>query len=125
MARVSATEVKSIMDNVTLDNTVIDVYIKGANLLVTDVFSGDTDIGTDLLKEIERWLTAHMIASTRWRLAKRERVGDAEIEYTGTFRQDLSSTPYGQMVKQLDTTGKLENAGKRAASIYAVKQFDD
>ena len=127
MARTTADEVRLIMDNLTeddLSDTIIESYILGANALVTKILGDDTTIGAVLMEDIERWFTAHMIASTRWRVASKEKVGQALVEYTGEWKQDLSSTPYGQMVKQLDITGKMSNIGKRAASIYAVTSFD-
>lgn len=124
MARTTAAEVKEIMDNCTLEDDIVYVYIVAANALVTKILGDDTTIGSVLLEEIERWFTAHMIASTRWRTTTREKIGDASVEYTGEFKQNLSSTPYGQMVMQLDVTGKMGNVGKKAASIHAVTSFD-
>jgi len=125
MARVSPGEVKQIMDGCPLTDPVISAYIISANAIVTKVFSGDIEIGTTLLKEIERWFTAHMIASTSFRTASEEKVGDATIIYTGKWGMGLDSTPYGQMVKQIDVTGKMGRAGKIAASMYAIKSFDE
>lgn len=122
--RTSAAEVKEIMDNCTLDDSIINTYIIGANALVTKILGSDITIGTVLLEEIERWFAAHMIASTRWRTTTKEKVGDASVEYTGMFKENLSSTPYGQMVMQLDITGKMGDVGKKAASIHAIKSFD-
>ena len=67
MARTTATEVKQIMDNCDLDDAIVDVYIVGANALVTSILGDDSTIGATLLSEVEKWMTAHMIASTRWR----------------------------------------------------------
>jgi len=127
MARTTAAEVRLIMDNLTeddLSDTILESYILGANALVTKILGDDTTIGAVLMEDIERWFTAHMIASTRWRTTTKEKVGDASVEYTGQFKEDLSSTPYGQMVKQLDITGKMSNIGKRGANIYAVTSFE-
>lgn len=124
MARVAVHEVRPIMDDCVLDKAVIEAYITGANLLVTKILGDDTTIGSDLLKEIEKWFTAHMIASTTHRSTKKEKLGDASVEYTGQFRENLSSTPYGQMVIQLDSTGKMGSVGKRNVNIHAVKSFD-
>lgn len=119
--RVTATEVKEILDNSTLTDTIVDAYILGANSLVNSALgTGDTA----LLKEIERWMAAHMIASSRERMAQKEGAGGAYIEYTGTSGQELSSTPYGQMVITLDTSGAMASLGLKKASIYAVKSFD-
>ena len=124
MARTTATEVKAIMDNCTVDDTVVDVFIISANAVVTKVFDGDTDIGSTMKEEIERWFTAHMLASTLCRTTITEKIGEVAVKYTGEFRENLSSTPYGQMVLQLDTTGKMANIGKRRASMYAITSFE-
>lgn len=125
MARVSPGEVKQIMDGCTLGDQVINAYIISANALVTEVFTGDTEITTTLLKEIERWFTAHMISSTTFRMGSDEKLGDASITYTGKWGLGLDSTPYGQMVKQIDFTGRMGKVGKLAAKIYAIKSFDE
>lgn len=125
MARVTAAEVKEIMPDLSMEDSQIAPFIAGAELIITKMFANDTTTGTNLLKEIERWFTAHMIASTPfYRQASKERVGDAEIAYTGEFKQDLSSTPYGQMVKTLDTTGKMSNVGKRGITTFTIPSFD-
>jgi hypothetical protein len=124
-ARVTASEVKEIMDNCTLSDTIVDVYITGANALVTAILGDDTTISSTLLMEVERWYAAHMIASTTHRSAVSEKLGDASVKYADTFREGLMSTPYGQMVLQLDTTGKMGAVGMRRATIRAVDSFDD
>ena len=124
MARTTAAEVKAIMDNCTVDDTVVDVFIISANALVTRTLGSDTTIGSTLLEEIERWFTAHMLASTLCRMGTDEKLGEASIKYTGVFKEKLSSTPYGQVVMQLDFTGKMGNVGKKGASITAIKSFD-
>ena len=124
MARTTATEVKEIMDNCTLDDTIVDAYITPANVVVTKVFDGDANIGATLKEEIEKWLAAHMIASTRWRTTTDEKIGEASVRYTGKFGMGLDLTPYGQMVKTLDITGKISRLGKSRAYIYAATSFD-
>lgn len=119
--RATATEVKLILGDTTLSDTIINSYIKGANTLVNSVLG--TDI-TDLLSEIERWFAAHMIAATRERMAKKEKAGTAEIEYLGTFEAGLESTPYGQMVMLLDQTGLMAGLGKRAVRVSAITSFN-
>ena len=124
-ARVTAAEVKQLMDGCTITDAVVDIFILSANELVTAVLGTDTTIGTVLLKEIERWFTAHMLASTLHRTTSEEKLGDAAAKFTGKWGEKLSSTPYGQMVLVLDITGKMSLAGKMGASIYAVKGFDE
>lgn len=124
MIRVTAQEVKDIMSNCTLADSVVEGYITAANALVDGVFTDTSDISTDLLTEIEKWIAAHMIASTKQRTRSSERLGDAAITYTGMWGEGLNSTPYGQMAKALDVTGKLGKLGKTEASIRAAQSFD-
>lgn len=134
MARVTSDEVKAIMDNCPLSTAEVDVYINAANLYINTLFgltnpvedssSGSTS-ETTLYFEIERWLTAHMIASTRFRMTTEEQINDAKIVFAGKFGMGLDSTPYGQMLKILDTTGTLITADKKKASIFAIPQFED
>lgn len=124
--RTTHDEVLEIMDNCTVSHSVIDKLIIAASAVVDQVFLDDDDIGDTLLAEIEKWLTAHMIASTSlYRTTSEEEVGDARAKYTGQWGKKLESTPYGQMVLTLDTTGKMARLGKMAASIFAVPSFDD
>lgn len=126
-ALVTADEVKEIMDDTTIPDALINVCITGADALTDIVFSGDTEVGTVLLKEIQRWLTAHMVASTpNYRTVSKEKVGDAEVTYTGKWDVNLLSTTYGQMAIQLDISGKLQkySSGKTGATLRAVKSFD-
>ena len=123
MARVTATEVKAIMENCVLDDLVVDVFIEAANEVVTQTLAGTT-VGTVLLKSIERFYTAHMIAGTLHRTTSEEKLGDAAVVYTGKWDKNLDSTPYGQIVKGLDTSGKMASLGSREASIYVITSFE-
>ena len=123
--RTNSTDVLAILDNCEVDTSVIDDLITAASALVDKVFTGDTDMSTTLLTEIEKWLTAHMISVSLHRTTSDEKVGDASQRFTGQWGKMLESTPYGQMVLTMDFTGKMSRAGKAAASIYAVKSFDD
>lgn len=120
MVRVTATEVKGIIDT-ELTNEAIAVYIESASVLVDSVLGTGTSA---LLKEIERWLSAHMLATTKERQAKSEEADGAKVVYSGYYGDKLSSTTYGQQVLMLDITGKFANLGKRKAMIFAVKSFD-
>ncbi len=117
MARTTAAEVKQINGS-TLDDVIIDAYILSASTLIDATLGTGT---TDILKEIERWLTAHMIAVTRERQSKREGAGGAEIEYYEISGSGLHSTTYGQMVLSLDTTGAMAALSGKSASVYAIK----
>jgi hypothetical protein len=124
MARVTANEVKSIMDNCTISDTIVGTFILASNELVTKIFGvQDADEDT-IIKEIERWFTAHMIASTLHRTTSIEKLGDAAVTFTGKWGEGLSSTPYGQMVLTLDTAGLMKKLGKESATMTAVVSFD-
>lgn len=125
MARVTASEVKAIMDGCATADATVEIMIGAASELLDVVFAGDSVLSTSQLKEIERWLTAHMLSITMHRQTKEEKVGDASASFTGKWGEKLLSTSYGQMVLILDITGKLSKAGKQAASIYAVKSFEE
>ena len=121
--RTTAVEVIAIMGT-ELSSTIVDAYIPGANIMVTNVLNS-SGLNDDTLAPIETWLTAHMIASTRERLAKKEGAGGASIEYTGNFNfSGLEATTYGQMVEVLDTTGKMKELAKKSASTFAITSFD-
>lgn len=123
-ARVTVSEVKEIMDSCTVTDAIVNTFIGAATELVDTAFENDTTTSTTLLKEIERWLTAHMLASTLSKTTSDEKLGDASVKYTGQWGKKLESTPYGHMVLILDVTGKMANSGKMGASIFAVPEFD-
>jgi hypothetical protein len=124
MARTTTAKVQAILEE-TIAETTIDAFIAGATLLLDEVFEDETEITEDLIAEIERWLTAHMITSTISRMAKKAGAGGASIEYTGQWGKNLESTPYGQQTLALDPTGKLMAAtAKKAVMIEAVTSFD-
>jgi hypothetical protein len=105
----------------TLADAIVDAYILAAEEMVTNVLSTDTTLSAALLKEIGRWLAAHMIAATKERMETEAGAGGAYIKYAGTFGEAFSSTPYGQMVLQLDTTGKFASLGCKVASMSAIQ----
>lgn len=122
-ARVTAAEVREILPESQLTDVQVSAFISGATVLVDSAIGSSSELSDDLKKEIERWLTAHMIATTVERMAVREGAGGASITYTGQFGSELSASPYGQMVITLDSTGRMASLGGKAASIYAVTSF--
>lgn len=124
MARVTAAEVQAILEDNEFTDSVVESFIAGATEMVTDAFKNDTTTTAALKKEIERWFTAHMIASTLLRMPQKAKAGPASIEYVGTSGKDLQQTPYGQVVKTLDTSGKMASLGNKKVNVYAVTSFD-
>lgn len=113
MARVTDAEVKEILTT-TLTTT---AFITAANLTVTRVLG--TSLNADELKEIERWLAAHLTCMND----PRERaitVGAASAGFEGDWGLGLDHTRYGQQVKILDTTGKLAALGRRRGKVTVV-----
>jgi len=119
MARVTEAEVQAIID---YDPAIADItpFITAANALVNEKFAG-SGVSAALLKEIERWLSAHYIAIRDPRL-RNEKIGDASVTYQGKEGMYLDATQYGQQAKTLDPTGTLANIGKRAMRIQAIQQ---
>ena len=124
MARVKVSEVKEIIPT-DLDDLIIVPFVTAANLTVTKLLGNSTVLSSAQLKEIERWLTAHLIACTRERQAKSESAKDAKIEYQGVTGEGLMSTFYGQTCMVLDTSGVLKSKmGKRVVTLTAVTSFE-
>jgi len=119
--RATEEEVLEILPaNTKLTEDTILPYITSANVFVTDLLVDVLTVET--LKEIERWLAAHMATVTRERLSKEAGAGGAYIKYAGLWEDELSSTQYGQMVLMLDTSNTIRNLkdGKKQAYTYAV-----
>jgi hypothetical protein len=118
--RVKAEEVKEIM-NTNLSDPKISSFIVTANTLLNSAVTG---LGADLLKEIERWLAAHLIVSTVERQAEMKKIGDATEKYA-SLGLNLQSTTYGQTAAILDTSGKLSDMGKKKVRFEVATSFDD
>ena len=125
--RVTSTEVQEIIDT-DLSVTGIDAYISAAEEIVTARLGDSTVLGTTQLKEIERWLTAHLIAMSNKDRGARdvdaEGTLDARITYAGKTGMGLNATRYGQMVLVLDTTGEMASSGSKKMFFEAVTSFD-
>jgi len=114
MARVTSSEVLAIIDT-TLTSDDIDPFITAANLVVTDM-TADAGYGASLLKEIERWLAAHL-AAIRDPRVKSESIEESSQAFHGLSGMGLEHTPYGQQVLVLDYKGffaEAQNAKTRA-----------
>ena len=120
MGRTTATEVKAIIET-ELADSVVDTFIGMANRTVTDYLGTNADLTSVQKKDIETWLAAHFIASTREQQAQAEQAGDARITYQGKTEMGLDATFYGQTVKMLDTTGTLAaQIGKKGVTVTAI-----
>jgi RNA-binding protein YhbY len=123
--RTTVDKVMEILDDTELDEDIIESYINSANVFITASL-GTKGLGDSLLAEIERWLAAHMIVTTRERQAIQEQAGTAMIKWAGKWGEGLLGTTYGQTVIALDTTGTLLAIakGKSYAWIKAIPNFE-
>ena len=113
--RVTDDEVRSLLED---DPTIsMDPFITAASLLTDRVGSNDTD--SDLaaadLKEVERWLSAHMYSCRDQQLQSRS-TDNASGTFTGKTDMGLDSTYYGQTAQTLDVTGYLTNLKNKATN---------
>lgn len=118
MANVTATEVKLIIDT-SLSDEIIDAFISGAYEALEEAFS-EVSISEGLRKELERWVAAHLIASTREQQLQEAAAGSAKAKFQGKTGMDLRSTFYGQNALSLDYTGTLASLGGKGVSIKAI-----
>ena len=106
--RVSAAEVREIIEiDATLD---IDSFILAANTMVT-IICTDASLTVAQLKEIERWLSAHLVAIREPR-AQSRKAGPFSEAYMFKVALGLKVTRYGQQAIWMDTSGALEQANK-------------
>lgn len=104
MARVDSSEVLEIIDT-TLEAGEIDVFVETASLIV-DNYLADKALSDETLKEIEKYLAAHVL-SVKDQRVKTEKIDVLSFTYTGTFGEGLKNTQYGQMSILLDSSGTL------------------
>lgn len=121
---VAAQEVKNLITGCTIDNAIVESIITDATNLANGLLTDCDDLSTAETNGIIKWLAAHMLASGPCRQAKKEKLGEAEVEYDKQFGTELSSTPFGRMAIALDRCGKLKAASKQAIKIHAITSFD-
>lgn len=116
--RVTGAEVLEII-NSTLSASEIAPFITAANLTVTAKLTGK-GLSSNQLKEIERWLTAHLVYIRDPKLVEEEIDETRDKNNIPKMDMGLNGTPYGQQVLVLDTSGTMANLGKRPAKIEAI-----
>ena len=121
MARVSATEVKEIIETDICDDTIIGNFIDTAHTYVEEhLVGGDCEQSDAILKKIEMYLAAHFLSITdEGGALKFSKLGDASEAYdTGNFGDGLNSTRFGQTAVMLDACGIL--AGLASTNLKAL-----
>ena len=119
----TATAVKQIITPGVSD-TVIESLITAADSYMDTVLSSG-DLTDTVYDEVQRWLVAHMLSMSVSRQGKNEQLGEAKIEYTGKYGELLRMTSYGQMVLQLDYSGKLGSSHKQGITTIAITEDND
>jgi len=95
--RTNITEVKIIIPTALADSEILSL-INVSNRMVTRTVGGE-GLTDDLLKDIETWLTAHLISIGKERQVQSEKVGDIWLTFTKNPQGFLQSTTFGQMAK--------------------------
>lgn len=98
--RVTAAEVTAIIETDIAD---ISPFITAANLIVTEHSSTLDDTTA---KEVERWLSAHMVAIRDMRVSS-EKAGSVGQNFQHKLEVGLQVTMYGQQALALDSSGGL------------------
>lgn len=114
-----------VLISTELTDTEITAFIDSASAFY-DANLSSAGLSEALQDQITKWMTAHMIATTRERVAIEEGAGGASIKYSGTFGEGLKSTSYGQMCITLDSSGTLLAIanGKKLVYVYTIPAFD-
>ncbi len=116
-ARVTVAQVQEIISTKLLPET-INAAINTAHHLV-DAKLVSSGLGTDLLTDIELWLSAHFVAIRDPR-AESERIGDYTANYQGKTDMGLNASTYGQQAIALDYTGTLAAMGLKKATLNMI-----
>lgn len=120
MARTNTIQVKQIIDTALTDPEIDDI-ISFSNRMTTTILASASLTSAEL-KDIETYLTAHIIAITKERQTKEERVGDVWIKYYDHPTGWLEQTTFGQTVMVMDTSGLFQKQAKKRASFKAINQ---
>ena len=124
--RVTPAELEEIIDiESSITDARINVFITQANIMVNAAFTGDTTVGADTLKEIERNVAAHMIRALIGLQETDEKAGEVSVKYVGKWGEFLKGSSYGQMALMLDPTGKLAKYGQQQASFGVISYSTD
>jgi hypothetical protein len=120
MPRVTSGEVQAILlENYDGSSSLVP-FITAANLTVTQVSttasSKSITLSDDTLKEIERWLAAHLYVMSD-QVLEREVVGRSGGSFQGKTGMNLDASKFGQMAKMLDPSGILATMGKGKARL--------
>ena len=121
-SRVTAAEVKNIIETAATDPEVTD-HIRVATEIVTSELGSESTLSAERLRSIELYLSAHFTAlfHPSEGMAVERAIGSSRdrMEYQGILGPGLASTRFGGMVLMLDSTKILStiNTAKASAKI--------
>lgn len=115
MPRVTATEVKEILDT-SLTDAAVSTWIDIASDQVDDIAAFNGDISTTRLGNIELMLSAHY-ATTQDPRHESASSSSRNVSYEGETGMNLMASKYGQNAVQLDPTGLLRDSQKQKATL--------
>lgn len=125
MSRNTVQELELVFDT-TLTDPQLQAFLDTADIIVTANL-GSTNLSTDELKQIEKFLGAHF-ASLMDPRELRAKTGDADAWFypnvTTAWGKQLNLTPYGQQVLMMDRTGTLAKLGEKRGSYRAAPRED-
>ena len=121
---VTYTQVKELIPDCDVADAIVTSIITDATNYINEVLVDCDNLTSAEIDAIIKWFAAHMVSSGPCRQAKREKLGDAEVEYDVQSGIDLTSTSFGRMALALDRCGQLKNAGKQAIKVVAVTSFE-
>ncbi len=99
----------SVLDT-DVDIEIVKVFIESANVMVTQ-YLGTSVLATAVLKQIETYWAAHLVAVHRDRQAASEAADGVTVKYQGTTGEGLRATHWGQTAIEFDKTGTLASIG--------------
>lgn len=106
----TAAQVKIV---IAVDDTVnVEQFVTDAHTLIVNII-GDAVTDEPTLETIERYFTAHVLASTLAPLTASESAGPVSESYQYQLGQGLASTTYGRLAMQFDPSGKLAQWNKK------------
>lgn len=115
--RVTVDDVKKIIKNIdeSYSDDDLECFIMAAHVVIENeiVADEDCDASACTLRELERWLAAHFIATADPKVWS-EKYGDAANMYQGKWNVGFDATNYGQQVMRLDPCGKLGTLNEQA-----------
>lgn len=111
-ARVTAGQVKEVIETSLSDSVVTASMINTANLYV-DTHLLDVGHSAGILGRIELYLAAHIVALTEERGSlKGGKFGDASEFLADVYSAGFRATRFGQFALSLDTSGTLARLGQ-------------